>query len=325
MGSLKPRKCGFFVFIMTFHFKSFFAFFIILLSLPDISGNASEYSPPQYLSRKSNRNTSPKLFLKTFLPPPILESSGLVYTDDKLWTHNDKGGAPAIFNIDTLTGAIKQTVIIDNYPNIDWEDITADQDHIYIGDFGNNYGIRKDLKVLIIDKSSISNDPVIHVNAKAISFSYADQFKFVKNKRNDFDCESIISLGDNLYLFTKDRNDNKTRVYRVPKALGTYKINPYTGFNVNGRICGASYNPETRELALIGYMPYTTNSFLWLMDDFEGDQFFSGSKKRIEIGKNKTNWKTEGITYQSNSRLFISCEATETEKAALYIYVSEKK
>ena len=71
-------------------------------------------------------------------------------------------------------------------------------------------------------------------------------------------------------------------------------------------------------------MPKTVNSFLWIMNDFKNEDFFSGTQKRIEIGKNKGNWKTEGIAYQSTNRLFISCENTETEKAGLYLFTTEK-
>ena len=146
-----------------------------------------------------DNDTPPQL--KTWLPPAISESSGLSYSDGKLWTHNDKGGLPAIYCIDTLTGAIKQTVYIDNYPNIDWEDITSDDQHIYVGDFGNNNGIRKDLKILIIDKKSISDSSIVHVKANAINFSYTDQHHFIKNNKNDFDCESMIYQRSALFVF----------------------------------------------------------------------------------------------------------------------------
>ena len=120
-------------------------------------------------------NLKLEITLKALMPYKISESSGLVFTDGKLWTHNDRGGFPWIFNIDTSTCKIKQTVVVDNFPNVDWEDITADSTHIYIGDFGNNYGMRKDLKILIIEKSDIGNKPIVHVNAKAINFIYRDQ------------------------------------------------------------------------------------------------------------------------------------------------------
>ncbi|MCX6297352.1 MAG: hypothetical protein NTX97_15100, partial [Bacteroidetes bacterium] len=181
-----------------------------------------------------------------------------------------------------------------------------------------------DLKILIIDKKSISDLPIAHVKAEVIYFSYSDQKKFISNNKNDFDCESIISIENYLYLFSKDRGDNKTRVYKLSKTPGTYLISPYSEFNSRGRICGASYNSSIHQLALIGYMPSTINSFLWIMNDFKNEDFFEGTKTRIEIGKHKGNWKTEGIAYQSLNRLFISCENTQNEKAGLYVYLPEK-
>jgi hypothetical protein len=263
--------------------------------------------------------------LKTVLPIQIMESSGLIYTDGKLWTHNDKGGSSCIFSIDTSTGKVLQTVYIDNYPNTDWEDITADKNYIYIGDFGNNYGMRSDLRVLKIAKTSITDKQIIHANAEAIFFSYADQTNFSKSNRNNFDCESIISKNNFLYLFTKNRGDNNTRVYKLSKSPGAYNISSFTSFNAAGRVCGASYNDQTNELALIGYMNTKNNSFLWILDNFQNDQFFSGNKKRIEIGNSRTNWKTEGIAYEKNNRLFISCESSPDVRGSLFVYEIPKK
>lgn len=264
-----------------------------------------------------------KITLVALLPYRISESSGLVFTDGNLWTHNDSGGYPWIFRIDTSTGKIIQTVVVDNFPNVDWEDITADSKHIYIGDFGNNYGIRKNLKILVIEKSDITDKPIVHVHAKSINFNYSDQVKFYRNNLNNFDCESILNIGDSLYLFSKDRGDNFTRVYRLSKTPGNYTISPITSFNVNGRICGASINTMNNELALIGYMTGTTHSFIWLMSNFNGTEFFSGIKRRIEIGNNLLHWKTEGIAFENKNRLFISCEKSFSQKAGLFIFEDE--
>ena len=34
----------------------------------------------------------------------------------------------------------------------DWEDITADSDHFYIADTGNNYATRENLRIYILDR-----------------------------------------------------------------------------------------------------------------------------------------------------------------------------
>lgn len=249
----------------------------------------------------------------------IPESSGLVYTDGNLWTFGDSGNPAAIYNIDTANGNVKQTVNIVNYPNIDWEDICADREYIYISDAGNNNGNRTNLWILKIAKSDIGKSQVSSVSAQAISFSYADQTSFASDNNTNFDCEAMVAIGDSLYLFSKDHGDEQTRVYRLSKNPGTYSLTPYTSFNVKGRITGADYNAVTKEIVLIGYLGSKLNSFLWLLSDFHGNFFFSSNKRRIEIGNNVTPWQTEGIAFADTNRLFISCETTPEIPASLYI------
>ena len=256
--------------------------------------------------------------LKSSFSSGISESSGIVFTNGKLWTHNDAGNPPIIFSVEPSTGKTIQTVYIDNYPNNDWEDITADSNSIYICDCGNNNGTRTNLKILKITKTDIGNAAIVHVNAKAISYSYSDQANFTESKTHNFDCESLITIGNSLYIFTKDRGDLQTRVYRLSKMPGEYIVSPYTGFNVNGLITGAAYDPVEKEVALIGYFKGHTNSFMWLLNDFKSDSFFSGNKRRIEIG-NGGEWQTEGICYDSTGKLFISCEKSGNINSSLFI------
>ncbi|MEI8136376.1 MAG: T9SS type A sorting domain-containing protein [Bacteroidota bacterium] len=248
----------------------------------------------------------------------VTESSGLVFTNGVIWTHNDSGNPSNIFKIDTANGNVLQTVAITNFPNIDWEDITADSNYIYVGDFGNNNGTRTDLKVLKISKSQLTSTLTsLTATAQAINFSYSDQTSFASNSNTNYDCESVISIGNFLYLFTKNRGDLQTRVYKLSKTPGTYTTSPYTSFNVNGKITGADYNKQTNEIALIGYMASSKNSFFWFLNDFTGDLFFSGNKRRIEIGNSSNDWQTEGVTFAANNELFLSCETSYTP-ATLY-------
>ena len=45
-----------------------------------------------------------------------------------------------------------RTIKIDNAKNDDWEELAEDDEFIYIGDFGNNNGKRKNLCIYIIRK-----------------------------------------------------------------------------------------------------------------------------------------------------------------------------
>jgi hypothetical protein len=262
-------------------------------------------------SRTGNKTTL-RIIPKGSIIANATESSGLVFTDGMMWSHNDSGNSSNLFKVDTANGTVLQTVAITNYPNIDWEDITADHNYIYIGDFGNNNGTRTDLKVLKINKSQFltSTLTVVSATAEAINFSYSDQTSFIAGSIHNFDCEALLSMGNSLYLFTKDRGDFQTRVYKLSKTPGTYTLIPYTSFNVNGLITGADYNTQTNEVVLIGYMNFHKNSFIYFLNDFTGDLFFSGSKQRVEIGNSINDWQTEGITYISGTKLFLSCETT---------------
>lgn len=250
----------------------------------------------------------------------VSESSGLIWTDGKLWTFGDSGNPAELFAIDTANGQILQTLNVENYDNNDWEDIAADKHFIYIGDFGNNYGDRKNLRILKIKKSDIGSNSYQNITAEAINFSYADQSSFSLNKSNNYDCESMISKGDSLYLFSKDRSDFRTRVYALPKTPGTYVVSPVTEYNIGAMVCGADYDSISNQLVLIGYGGHHLNSFLFLARNFTGNQFFSSFKKRVIIGNNYKEWQTEGITFRDSTHVFISCESTSDIPASLYTF-----
>jgi hypothetical protein len=256
---------------------------------------------------------------KATLPYFLRESSGLCFTDGQLWSFGDNGNPNWIFKIDTATGAILQTVTVANYSNTDWEDITADSGYIYVGDFGNNNGDRTNLKILKIKKSDITGSPSeITVNAEAINFSYADQTDFSSNSNTNFDCESIVAIGDSLYLFSKDHGDLQTRCYSLPKIPGTYSVVPLATFNSNGKITAATFDSVNHELALLGYMNQKLNSFVWFFDGFSGTHFFDATTRRINIGQSNIEWQTEGLEFIFPGWLLMSCETTPGNPATIY-------
>ena len=75
----------------------------------------------------------------------LKEISGAAYFNNGLWVLNDAGNNNNFYRIDPLNGEILQTVTITNAYNIDWEELTCSETDLYIGDFGNNFGNRKNL------------------------------------------------------------------------------------------------------------------------------------------------------------------------------------
>ncbi len=251
------------------------------------------------------------------LPETVRETSGLLFINDKLWTFNDSGGTAELFAIDTATAQVVQIVSISNALNIDWEGIALDDNYIYIGDFGNNAGVRKDLVIYRISKHGIPLTGNASLSAEKISFSYPDQNTFERSRAHNFDCEAMIAAGNNLFLFSKNRGDSKTKLYSLPKSPGTHIADLIETFDTKGLITGADYNEDLNEIILTGYTNNTYLPFLWLLFDFEDHDFFSGNKRRIDL-VNLITTQVEGITYVNGRNAYISAERSQTFSARVF-------
>ena len=266
----------------------------------------------------------PDIFING-LSKKVDESSGLIFFRDALWTHNDSGGEPEIYKIDIAKGKIIQTVSITNVENQDWEDISHDENYIYVGDFGNNHGNRKNLKILIINKKNIpENNSDVSVKAKIISFSMADQKIFEKRKNsNNYDCEAFFCFHDSLYLFTKNWVNLKTRMYVIPAKEGDYKAMPRYDFNADGLITGADINPAGNQLVLVGYKNY--ESFLWIFSDFENDNFLLAENRLRVNFPDLIFVQTEGVAYLNNSDIVFSCEESAVPPSVFIVNLAKLK
>lgn len=255
------------------------------------------------------------------LSPLVNETSGVIYFDEAIWTFNDSGGKPEIYRIDEKSGEISKTVFINNAKNNDWEDITMDEEFIYIGEFGNNWGNRKTLVIYKISQKEIIAGKT-EVEAELIKFSYTDQVSFEKrNRSHNFDCESVISFGDSLILFSKNWEDNNTRMYKLPKEAGSYKLSPLDSFSAGGLVTGADYNKENGKLALIGYKQKVP--FIFIMEDFNGINFDSENITKIDF-PDFAKSQTEGIFWENSNTVIISSEETKEYKPSLYRIDIEK-
>jgi hypothetical protein len=250
-------------------------------------------------------------------PATLTENSGLIFWNGRLWQHNDGGGAPAIYAMDSA-GNIVRTVTIAGSSNIDWEDIAQDSTHIFIGDFGNNSnGARTNLTVYKVAKSDIAaSQGDTSVAAEAVRFRYPDQNDNptpMAPNTTDFDCEALIAFGDSLYLFTKEWSGRQTTIYSLPKTAGTHSGTRRTRLDVNGLVTGADIHPTHLTVALTGYTK-TLNRFAYLLYDFNGNDFISGNKRRIDI---QGPGQTESVAFLGQSLLAIGSEAISVLPAKL--------
>lgn len=210
----------------------------------------------------------------------IRETSGLIDWKNFLYTHNDDTDTK-IYKLDKITGAILQDFPLNTIQNRDWEEISQDEDYIYIGDFGNNAsGNRTDLKIYKISKNSFASNPQI----ETINFSYSNQTDFSPQAANktDFDCEAFVVTIDGILLFTKQWISNKTNVYKLSKTPGTYVANLVTTIDVSGLITGATLRENSRLITLCGYSNLL-QPFVFLIYDYNVNDFSTANKRKIKL------------------------------------------
>lgn len=256
----------------------------------------------------------------TNLDDEIAETSGLVYFDNRLITHNDSGGLNALYEINESDGNINRVVTIQNASNVDWEDICTDNDYIYIGDFGNNNGNRTNLRIYKVLKSDYLASEL--VSAEIIEFSYEDQNDFTSSPNNtNFDAEALISFNSELYIFTKNWVDLRTNIYKVPKLKGSYVAEKIDEFDAEGLVTGGTFNPLAGKVVLTGYAGI--KAFAIELRGFSDGKFSNGVIDKYDLNiPLPASFQTEAVTYFDISNFFISAEKNALGSAALYSLVS---
>lgn len=257
-----------------------------------------------------------------YLDDKIQETSGLSILNGKLYTFNDSGNAPELFELDETSGMIKNTLTI-NAKNKDWEALTNDGKNFYIGDFGNNGGTRRDLEIytLPFENNEAKNDSI----AK-ISFYYPEQTEFIPQyTNNDFDAEAMIYLNGKLHLFSKEWKSKLTSHYIIdPTIAEKQKAEKIESYKTNFVVTDAAY--FEKKLYLIGYTK-RTEVFLNIFTETEPGIFFKETPKHYYLGSALTVGQIEGIAVNEKG-IYISGEkfrsALGSSKPALYFIPKEE-
>jgi hypothetical protein len=195
-----------------------------------------------------------------FADSRVTESSGVVrgrVNPDVLWTLNDSGNDPLLFAFDT-TGASRGTLLIDGATNADWEAIGAgpcgDGWCLYIGDIGNNRGIRREITVYRVVEPALGADTALRV------VSVLDRL-VGRYPAAPEDAEAmVVSEQGEVDLITKGR-ERRVDVYRMPAGRAsepvTLEPGPRLGIPVAfllGRlVTDAALSPDRSTLAVRTY------------------------------------------------------------------------
>ena len=191
-----------------------------------------------------------KLNKLTRLPAVLGEASGVVVQPrgQSILSHNDGGGRPTLYESD-WRGQLLDSLSLSGATNTDWEDLTQDTNgNLFVGDFGNNTNMRKDLTIYKVNRRGPAPSQV-----QTIRFRYAAQRTFPPD-RLVYDCEAFFWYQDSLYLFSKNRGaDRYVRLYRLPATPGDYVLSATDSIALNGQVTGAAISPNGEHFALLTY------------------------------------------------------------------------
>ena len=224
---------------------------------------------------------SAEIVSKIVLPKIINETSGLEFYNNNFITHNDSGGEPSLYVFNEM-GEVIETIGLNKNPdfeieNNDWEDITNDNEYLFVADTGNNFGNRDNLNIIRVSKGTdFMVDGIIEI-------SYSDQESFFPRPKHKYDAEAIIVIEDKIALFSKDRENLNTDLYLVNKNQnGSQILTSEVSYDVNTLITGGDYDEDRNLLALVSYNS-NGNQYLILFKNFELNNLENNTFKKFKI------------------------------------------
>ncbi|MCU0335243.1 MAG: hypothetical protein MUF62_09370 [Chitinophagaceae bacterium] len=251
------------------------------------------------------------------LPAVLEEVSGTVYWQGALYMLNDGGHPPAFYKVDTASGQVLQTILLEGATNIDWEELAQDDQYFYIGDFGNNYqGNRKNLVIYRVAKADIGTEEKVTIPAAAvqrIQFGYADQTDFTPTTKSDataYDCEAMVVHKGRIHLFTKNWIGNHSRHYQLPARPGQQNAVLIDSFSTNDYIItGASFTPRGK----LVFTAYTRTGFCSLLllsyrETADGGLVLAGNKRLIQLPGAVGIGQLESIAVDEQQQAWMSSE-----------------
>ncbi len=245
-----------------------------------------------------------KLPRRTVLPAELKEVSGMTrLPNGDLWLLNDSHNPADLFRFDPIAGKLLE---VRHLPvaNFDWEDLAFDPvGNLYIGDFGNNYNRRRNLRIFRYNPSTGALD--------SIQFRYPDQTAFPPARVEDwnFNCEAMVFFRDSLHLFSKNsfKGNFYTKHYvlpATPNPSGEYVAELRDSVRLKNRVVtGAALSQDGTTFVLTGYIigkslgfiPFTRASAMYFRG-FAGSQFLKGKQQWKRLPKFLISRQFESIT-----------------------------
>lgn len=208
--------------------------------------------PPQPPAQAQAPAFAAAAVLGSVQTPELTEASGLVaaaYPTDLLWAHNDSGGQPELFLLNTSGQHVGSLVLADR-TNRDWEDLSrttfADGTYLYVGDIGDNELQHTTYYIYRVKEPSSPPSARQSVASEKIAFRYAD---------GPHDAEAMLIDHQTKDIYLVSKREAQSRLYKLPYPQSTTTTNVATyvlslPFNLT---TGGSTSARTQEVLLKNY------------------------------------------------------------------------
>lgn len=264
---------------------------------------------PLKITRENIEQTS-----YTALPKELEEISGLLIDSTSFWGFNDSGGKPELYKFNPKTpNKIEKTLKLTGATNVDWESIAHSDSLVFVADFGNNNGNRKDLKIYYFPKKALSQEgEQISTAVEEIEFFFPEQTNYDKQSHNhDFDVESMFYLDGKIHLFTKEWKSQRTHHYTLDLVTGKQPAWLVESLDTGFLVTGADAKKIEGKVvtALVGYTKAGGVFAIRGEAEDEAEKILTkGHTTKIKLGISPRLGQVEGVSIVSKNKLCYSAE-----------------
>ena len=225
------------------------------------------------------------------------EASGIVKSRRHpgiFWVHNDSGNPPALFAIRRDGTVVREFRL--EVPNVDWEDLAADEEgHLYLGDIGNNGGLLALRAVYRLDEPDPARPAVDPLKVSASTFYFLA-------RDNRFDAEGLFyESGTGAAVVVSKRFDGReAELFTVPFKPPAPLLRPATPRRI-GTLPGFVEPATGASLSADGLMLAVCSSAVTRIYERQGD---SPWQPLAEVRYEPL--EVEGITWDGGDLILVS-------------------
>ncbi|WP_373492909.1 hypothetical protein [Aquiflexum sp.] len=245
----------------------------------------------------------------------IDEASGLAFSRTHsgiIYTHNDSGGEPLVYLIDTL-GKDKGSIRLKGVWNRDWEDIAVGPgpdpklQYIYVGEIGDNNAVYKSIRIFRFPEPKSLEDKM-EVEPEVLKLTYPDGAR---------DAETLMVDPISKDIFIVSKKDSVNMLYRVPQSAfskKTFELEKIMDLPLTMSVAG-DISGDGKQILIKNYFTV----FYW--ERKEGESVPEALKRNPVILPYKPEPQGEAIAFHPNGKSYFTLSEIRFKiKPVLYRY-----